>query len=223
MKKLLFLAPLALSLYACGDVSDIVTTKKEEATNTVSENKATEKKVSIAEETEWAVDERLQEPTEDTTCYMCSMKVYTRESEQGVFSAQAIRENGEIVFYDDIGCLLNDEYVYNVVNEKFVRDYHTLKWISTDEAYAVKTDLKSPMNWGYIFFKFEEDANAYIDEHEHSAIATLDEIQIQAIERHKKKKMNSTDHTHGQHEHINTENSMTDESNQNTPQYKSHE
>lgn len=223
MKKLLYVVPLVFTLYACGDEADKEVTENVAAKQELKENKPLEEKLSIAEKTEWVVDERLQEPTEDTICYMCNMKVYTRDYEQGVFSAQAIRKNGEVVFYDDIGCLLNDEYVNKVGNEKFVRDYHTLNWINVEEAYAVKTDLKSPMNWGYIFFKFEKDANAYIAEHEHASKATTDEIRAQAIERHKKKQINSDEgHNQGQ-DNSNEENSSSDGHNENMSSDKSHE
>lgn len=50
----------------------------------------------------------------------------------------------------------------NQTNEKFVRDFITLNWIDVEEATVVKTDRRSPMNWGYIFFAFEEDAKTYI-------------------------------------------------------------
>lgn len=178
------MVPLALTLYACGAEEEKEPEVKEEITQTEET-----KKLSAGEQAHWTVDERLQEPAEDTTCFMCNMKVYTKDHEQGVFSAQAVRENGEVVFYDDIGCLLNDEYVNKVENEKFVRDYHTLNWFNVEEAVAVKTDMKSPMNWGYIFFKFEEDAKDYIAENEGAALATIDEIRTQAIERHQKKMM----------------------------------
>ena len=189
VKKIWLMAPLALALYACGAEDVEQSELKEEVTQT--------EELSAAEQSEWIVDERLQEPTEDTTCFMCNMKVYTKDHEQGVFSAQAVRKNGEVVFYDDIGCLLNDEYVNKVENEKFVRDYHTLNWFNVEEAFAVKTDIKSPMNWGYIFFKFEEDAKAYIAENEGAALATIDEIRTQAIERHQEKMMkNGEGHQH---------------------------
>ena len=44
------------------------------------------------------VDTRLQEPKEDTICEMCNMKVYMKDHEMGVFSAQAIKEDGTIAF-----------------------------------------------------------------------------------------------------------------------------
>lgn len=185
MKKVIFVVPLILGLYACGDVAEEKTPEKE----VVTQQAATEenKVAASAETTEWEIDERLQEPTEDTTCHMCNMKVYTRNHEQGVFSAQAIREDGELVFYDDIGCLLNDEYVNKVANEKFVRDYTTLNWFDVEEAYVVKTDLKSPMNWGYIFFKNEEQANDYIAQNEGAKLTELQQVCDEAIERFKKK------------------------------------
>ena len=194
MKKILFAVPLALALYACGDEAQ----PAEEKNKVEEEQGVEEQKLSDAEQAEWEIDERLQEPTEDTTCYMCNMKVYTRDHEQGIFSAQAVREDGQVVFYDDIGCLLNDEYKNKVENEKFVRDYHTLNWFNVEEAFTVKTDIKSPMNWGYIFFKFEEDAKAYVAEHENAAITPIEQIREEGIERFKKKqaeKANGHDHT----------------------------
>ena len=194
MKKLLALTPLLFGLYACGDAAEESTPKEETVEQQPTENEVTQ-------QTEWEIDERLQEPTEDTICYMCNMKVYTRDHEQGVFSAQAIREDGELVFYDDIGCLLNDEYVNNVSNEKFVRDYTTLNWFNVDEAYVVKTDLKSPMNWGYIFFKSEAEANDYIAQNEKAGLATLQQVRDEAIERHKKKQQAKKDGATDSHNH----------------------
>ena len=188
MKKVILLAPLLLGLYACG--GDEVGEQKESAPTEAVQTETTEKeeaKVSLAEDADWEVDERLQEPAEDTVCSMCNMKVYTKDHEQGVFSAQAIREDGQVVFYDDIGCLLNDEYVNKVENEKFVRDYATLNWFNVEEAIVVKTDLKSPMNWGYIFFKYQEDADAYMDEHPEAAVTPLEQVRTEAMERYKKK------------------------------------
>ena len=51
----------------------------------------------------------------------------------------------------------------------------------------VKTDLKSPMNWGYIFFKYQEDADAYMEENPEAAITPLEQVRTEAMERYKKK------------------------------------
>ena len=201
MKKVILLAPLLLGLYACNDE---VEEQKESAPTEEVQTEATEKdnaKASLAEDAVWEVDERLQEPTEDTVCFMCNMKVYTKDHEQGVFSAQAIREDGSVVFYDDIGCLLNDEYANEMENEKFVRDYATLNWFDVEEAIVVKTDLKSPMNWGYIFFKYQEDADAYMAENPEAAITPLEQVRTEAMERYKKKQAEKeTQSSENQHE-----------------------
>ncbi|MBT2571157.1 nitrous oxide reductase accessory protein NosL [Planococcus sp. ISL-110] len=202
MKKLLFAVPLVLSLYACGDESVTETDKQEVEQQEVEQQEVDQQeKVSTDSEKVWAVDERLQEPTEDTVCEMCNMKVYMKDDELGIFSAQAVKADGAVVFYDDIGCLLNDEYVNKSENEKFVRDYTTLNWFKVEEAIIVKTDLKSPMNWGYIFFKYQDDADAYIAEHTAAAVTPLDQVRAEGIERHKKKQEKSeSSHSHSSEE-----------------------
>lgn len=187
MRKLLWVAPLALALYACSDAE--TTTEKEDTPQQqeVKTGEISSAEKYVANTTTWEVDERLEEPTDDTVCAMCNMKVYTKDHEMGVFAAQAIKADGSIAFYDDIGCLLNAEFAHEEVNEKYVRDYITLNWMNVEQAYFVKTTLKSPMNWGYIFFKFEEDAQTYIAEHEGSTLTSYTEVRQQALERRKAK------------------------------------
>ena len=182
-KKLVMTSSLALILAACGGEE----TKAPEQSNTENQTQQVEQAV----EKDWTQDARLQEPTEETVCAMCNMKVYTKNHEMGVFSAQAIKADGSIVFYDDIGCLLNAEFANVEVNEKFVRDYNTLNWFNVEQAYIVKTTLKSPMNWGYIFFKYEEDADKYIAENEGSELTSYTKVRQEALER-RKAKMNAT-------------------------------
>lgn len=196
MKKVILSIPIVLALYACGSEESKQTEHSAESMQTQ------EQKISKVE-TEQQVndnatktniiklDNRLSEPTEDTHCSMCNMKVYTKEHEMGVFSAQAIKPDGSVVFYDDIGCLLNDEYVNQVENEKFVRDFNTLNWLNVEDAIIVKTNLRSPMNWGYIYFKTSEDAKAYVKEHNKAKITPIAQVREEAIERHKNKKAHS--------------------------------
>lgn len=179
-KKLLVAASLTFVLAACNDEgSKDSSSEKEEP--------VVEQKVEKETAKDWTQDERLQEPTEDTVCEMCNMKVYTKDHEMGVFSAQAIKADGSNAFYDDIGCLLNAEFAHEEVNEKFVRDYNTLNWFNVEQAYIVKTELKSPMNWGYIFFKYEDDANEYISKNEGASLTSYTEVRQQALERRKAK------------------------------------
>jgi len=132
------------------------------------------------------VDTRLQEPKEDTICEMCNMKVYMKDHEMGVFSAQAIKEDGTIAFYDDIGCLLNAEVANEEKNEKFVRDFVTKDWAKIEDATIVKTELKSPMNWGYIYFVDKAEADKYMQENPKAYVEELQKIKEDALERRKK-------------------------------------
>lgn len=187
MKKLIgFFSVFALlfALAACGDDEE---TKKESDSNTSQQiensNKAAENDSSDIQD-KLAL---LKEPDENTVCEMCNMKVYEKTDEMGKFSAQAIKADGSIAFYDDIGCLLNAEIKFNEKNDKFVRDFNTLEWILVDDATIVKTNLKTPMNWGYAFFKSEEDAKKYVEENEGTFIETLENVKQQAKERYEKK------------------------------------
>lgn len=186
MKKMMFVVPFAAMLYACG-AEEAKEPAETPATEEVAEVAQETKPVYVAAAAEWEVDERLSEPTAETVCEMCNMKVYMKDEEMGVFSAQAVKPDGSTAFYDDIGCLLNAELAQNQINEKFVRDYVTLNWFNVEEATLVKTQLKSPMNWGYIFFKFEEDAKTYITENPGAAIEELEVVKKAAKERREKK------------------------------------
>ncbi|MDV6377434.1 nitrous oxide reductase accessory protein NosL [Sporosarcina sp. GW1-11] len=148
---------------------------------------------------------KLEEPTEDTKCEVCDMDVYMKDHEMGMFSAQAIKADGSNAFYDDIGCLLNAELINEEENTKFVRDFDTKEWVKVDDATIVKTDLKSPMNWGYISYVELADAKAYVAKHEGAAITELAVIQSEAKERYEQKQMKmsseSSHDMHSEHDH----------------------
>lgn len=188
MKKIfsLFVLLLMLTLAACGQSEEATNNEEASSLETPEAEETTAEEETDAEEVA-TPDPRLQEPTEDTVCEMCNMKVYEKDHELGKFSAQAIKEDGSIAFYDDIGCLLNAELAFNETNDKYVRDFNTLEWVLVDDATIVKTDLKTPMNWGYAFFKNEEDANRFIEENEGYYIQQLDTVKQEAKERREAK------------------------------------
>ena len=187
MKKFahLFVATgIVLALAACGDEEQA---SKEQDTTAQVEVEESDSTIVKQEEVASLVDPRLQEPTEDAICEMCNMKVYTKEHELGVFSAQAIKADGSIAFYDDIGCLLNAEVANNEENDKYVRDYNTLEWALVDDVTIVKAEIKSPMNWGYIYFINKEDANKYIAENPTAHVEELQTIKDAALKRREEK------------------------------------
>ncbi|WP_332650249.1 nitrous oxide reductase accessory protein NosL [Lysinibacillus sp. 54212] len=186
MKKLLrlfIIAGAALALAACGG-EDKETKEKENDQQDVAKDDTT---VKEGDRVASLADPRLQEPTEESVCEMCNMKVYTKDHELGVFSAQAIKADGSTAFYDDIGCLLNAELAHNETNDKYVRDYNTKEWALVEDVVIVKTEIKSPMNWGYIYFVKQEDADAYIKENPTAFVEKLEKIKEDAKKRREEK------------------------------------
>ncbi|WP_342441684.1 hypothetical protein MHB65_21695 [Lysinibacillus sp. FSL K6-0075] len=183
MKKLWLPALILLFvLAACGSEKAQVEENEIGQEATQNESETVKNSVQVAS----LVDTRLQEPKEDTICEMCNMKVYMKDHEMGVFSAQAIKEDGTIAFYDDIGCLLNAEVANEEKNEKFVRDFVTKDWAKIEDATIVKTELKSPMNWGYIYFVDKAEADKYMQENPKAYVEELQKIKDDALERRKK-------------------------------------
>jgi copper chaperone NosL len=136
------------------------------------------------------------EPGKEEVCAFCNMKVYSKADPMGVFTAQAKTKDGEYVFFDDSGCLLNyqrrDEVEYE---EKWVRDYVTSEWIAADSAVPVKAEIKTPMKYGYAFFKDKESAENFISDNgeKNPELAEWPQINQISNERYMKKmKMNGS-------------------------------
>lgn len=186
MKKLWLPALILLFvLAACGS-------EKQQAEEKESEQEATKNELEPVQVAS-LVDTQLQEPEENTICEMCNMKVYMKDHEMGVFSTQAIKEDGTIAFYDDIGCLLNAEVANEEKNEKFVRDFVTMNWAKVEDVTIIKTELKSPMNWGYIYFADKAEADKYMQENPKAYVEELQKIKDDALERRKKMMQKKTE------------------------------
>ncbi|KIQ94140.1 NosL [Anoxybacillus thermarum] len=130
----------------------------------------------------------MAEPDENTVCVFCNMKVYPKEHELGKFTAKSATENGDVLFFDDIGCLFNYERDHNEAAKKYVRDYNTLEWIELQNATVVKADIKTPMNYGYAFFAKKEDADKFVSEQPGAMIVSWEDVDKVAHERYMKKK-----------------------------------
>ncbi|MGM0896597.1 MAG: nitrous oxide reductase accessory protein NosL [Bacillota bacterium] len=148
---------------------------------------------------EQAALDRLEEPDEDTVCEYCQMTVYDATHELGAFTAQGIKADGSNAFFDDVGCMLNQERVDGEEMEKFVRDYDTLEWLPLEEASIVKSGLKTPMNYGFAFFKNEAAALDFISEQGDAEFSDLDAVGAMSYERHemREEKMGEG-HSHGE-------------------------
>ncbi|WLR41227.1 nitrous oxide reductase accessory protein NosL [Bacillus carboniphilus] len=155
--------------------------------NDTTESETTEK---VNEETKMTeVDSEMKEPSEETKCAYCEMMVYPKDHDMGVFSAQGITSEGNSLFFDDIGCMLNQERMDKITLEKYVRDYNTDEWIKLEEATIVKAEIKTPMNYGYAFFSTKEEGQTFIDDlgSEKASFSTINDIDEVASHRHMKK------------------------------------
>lgn len=65
----------------------------------------------------------------------------------------------------------------------------TKDWAKVEDVTIVKTELKSPMNWGYIYFVNKAEADKYIQENSKAYVEDLQKIKDDALERRKKKMM----------------------------------
>lgn len=169
------------------------------------DNQATKTETKTNTNTTQTVTNEPTEPAKDEHCYFCNMKVYTKNEEMGFSTAQAIKEDGTHVFFDDAGCMFNASRKYDEqYSKKWVRDYETLEWIEADKAVVVKANVTTPMKYGYIFFADKESANKYIKENDTNGVITdMTAIDTEAGERYKAKmekmkmNMNSEENMNG--------------------------
>lgn len=130
------------------------------------------------------------EPANKTVCAFCNMEVYQKDHEMGVFTGQAVTKEGETLFFDDSGCILNYERkAEEKLAKRWVRDYVTSEWIEADAATPVQSAVKTPMKYGYSFFKDEVDAKAFIHENPNlnPALTNWESIDDVANNRYQKK------------------------------------
>ncbi|WLR50402.1 nitrous oxide reductase accessory protein NosL [Bacillus tianshenii] len=163
----------------------------EEAAPQTEQNEPTNSQLTIAEtDNEQQIAIQPQEPAEDEKCAFCNMKVYQKDEEMGAFTAQMVTKDGEHLFFDDSGCLLN--YSRKTGEEpqiSWVRDHDTLEWVKLEEATLVKADLKTPMKYEIAFFASKENADKFLADNpeKNGEIIMLDALDTEAEQRMKKK------------------------------------
>src|SRR5690625_698752 len=121
---------------------------------------------SDAEQSENDVSELAYEPEdidpETDVCDICAMAVADDR-----YATQIVLENDRTLKFDDLGCLYEwlEENGTDEVGAKFVRDFHTEEWIQLEEAtYVFDEEIETPMAYGVISFKNNEDAEQYVED-----------------------------------------------------------
>ncbi|WP_430111223.1 nitrous oxide reductase accessory protein NosL [Paenibacillus sp. B1-33] len=132
-----------------------------------------------------------EEPTHEDLCAFCQMKIYLREEDMGMFTAQMQTADGQHLYFDDVGCLLNYE---RDMKEKpaasWVRDYSTLEWVSAKDSTPVKAEIKTPMKYGYALFATQDAAKKFVSDNQalKGKEATWKEIDEISHQRYLKRK-----------------------------------
>lgn len=185
MKKLgLLLAAAVLTLAACNSDSSQQKEEQQQTDTTTEEANAVNAK-------EDAHDHAHEdgEPDEHTKCAFCDMKVYMKHEEMGAFTAKAITADGETLFFDDAGCLLNYERDNEDVElkEKYVRDYNSLDWVALEQAKMVEANIQTPMKYGNAFFADTKSLESFMKDYPEAKQTTLEAIDGVAHDRYMKK------------------------------------
>lgn len=96
-------------------------------------------------------------------CAECNMSV-----QDNSFAAQLVNQGGEVLKFDDIGCLA--QYLNGRDSESgkaYVRDFPSLEWVTLEESHFIhSTELTTPMNYGFAAFKKEEDKEQFSKKYE---------------------------------------------------------
>lgn len=130
------------------------------------------------------------EPDAETKCSMCDMTVYPHDHEMGKFTGQVVTADGEHLFTDDVGCLMNQIRTLDKEPQAaWVRDYNTLEWVPVNNAIPVRASIETPMKMGFALFGSEDAANKYVTENPMAApvVSTMDAVDKIAEERYKAK------------------------------------
>ncbi|WP_416826603.1 nitrous oxide reductase accessory protein NosL [Ectobacillus polymachus] len=101
-----------------------------------------------------AVDEK------NDKCANCNMAVMNDQ-----FATEVILENGKTMKFDDIGCMYKwlNKNNGEKIQAKFVRDYNSKEWVSSDKAtYVYDASIKTPMAYNVISFQNKNDAESYL-------------------------------------------------------------
>lgn len=126
-------------------------------------------------------------------CEVCAMAVADDQH-----ATQIVLTNDRSLPFDDLGCLYEwkEENGTDDIGEAFVRDFHTEEWIPMKDAtYVYGEDIDTPMAYGIISFKEENDAKEYIEEHGDGEILTSEDLDDHTWEM-----MNHDHHDHHGHD-----------------------
>jgi hypothetical protein len=197
------LSLLILTLLMMAVISACGTDKAQENNSSADHSKTEETTASNTDSHDHSTDPI--EPSADDVCVFCNMQVYGKDHEMGAFTAQALTADGENIFFDDSGCILNYSRLEDSaeLEKVWVRDLNSKEWIEKDQSIVVKSDIMTPMKYGYSFFADQASADKFIEENKdkNAVASSWAEIDHVSHERFKKKMENMNSGSGMSHDH----------------------
>lgn len=98
-------------------------------------------------------------------CDICNMSIAEEN-----YATQIISKEGDVYKFDDIGCMYefinkDQKITKEEIAKQYVRDMNSGKWLEAKDAhYAYEKEFWTPMAYGVVVFKKQEDAEKYAQE-----------------------------------------------------------
>lgn len=107
-------------------------------------------------------------------CDVCNMSIVHED-----YATEVILENGDYHIFDDIGCMYDYlAHTDDAIEVSYVKDLTTDDWVKSEDAfYVYDSSAWTPMSYGVLSFKDEQDALSYID-NEDGELLSVDDLQI---------------------------------------------
>ncbi len=113
-------------------------------------------------------------------CAFCKMAFSDQR-----FAAEIIKEDGEVLKFDDIECM--NEFTLHSPSVKiaalYYKDFDSKEWIPSTGTYVVKTDLSSPMGSGKVAFRDSLRAEEFLRAR-HPAEESHQNVRPENAQRH---------------------------------------
>lgn len=105
----------------------------------------------------------------EEACAVCRMIV-----SDGRFATQRVARDGEVAFFDDLGCLLGRPASERDPLGTFVRAFDREAWVPGEQGFVMRDPgLASPMGHGLAVFATREAAEAEAARHPGAVVTTL--------------------------------------------------
>lgn len=130
----------------------------------------------------------LEKVESDTRCPVCGMYV----AKYNIWITQIRYDESTVYSFDGVKDMM--AYYHNPVlyygrnqseiNEIWVKDYYSLKWLEAQDAFfVIGSDMHGPMGHELIPFSSEAAAKSFLADHHGQQILTFDELTVEIIDR----------------------------------------